>query len=164
MPRPLTKQQRGFRQFVIVLRTVARETSRILAIAEMLSPALRSFLAVSFCSSVRAWGLPICAPLALAACSPALVRSDMSARSYSAKDAAIWKNILPRAVEVSMPSLRDWKCTPLACRSSRVATRSLRDLPSLSMLATTRVSPRPRPRLQAFHSGRSMFAPVACSW
>ena len=89
MPRPLTKQQRGFRQFVIVLRTVARETSRILAIAEMLSPALRSFLAVSFCSSVRAWGRPIFAPLALAACSPALVRSDMSARSYSANEAAI---------------------------------------------------------------------------
>ena len=74
---------------VTALRTVARDTSRILAIAETLSPALCSFLAVSFCSSVSAWGLPIFAPLARAACSPALVRSDMSARSYSANEAAI---------------------------------------------------------------------------
>ena len=66
------------------LRTVARETPRILAIDETLCPEARKRRAVAFCSSVRAGGLPILVPLALAVCSPALVRSDMSARSYSA--------------------------------------------------------------------------------
>ena len=39
---------------VDALRTVARETPRILAIAEMLSPVLCTRLAVAFCSSVWA--------------------------------------------------------------------------------------------------------------
>ena len=43
---------------VDALRTVARETPRILAIAEMLSPVLCTRLAVAFCSSVWAGGCP----------------------------------------------------------------------------------------------------------
>ena len=96
------------------------------------------------------WGLPILVPLALAVCSPALVCSDMSVRSYSANAEEIWQNILPRAVVVSIPSLRDRKCMPRFSRFSSVPTRPLRDLPSRSILTTTRVSPRPRSRLRAF--------------
>ena len=71
------------------LRTVARETPRTLAIDETLCPEARKRRAIAFCSAVRAGGLPICEPLALATRRPALVRSDISTRSYSANEAAI---------------------------------------------------------------------------
>lgn len=67
---------------------------------------------MAFCSSVRDGGLPILFLLVLAVCRPALVYSDMSARSYSANAEEIWKNILPRAVVVSIPSLGDESARP----------------------------------------------------
>jgi hypothetical protein len=69
------------------------------------------------------WLAPPVRPLARATASPALVRSEIRARSNSAKASMIWLIRRPAGVVVSVASVRPLKPTPRAWRSSNRASR-----------------------------------------
>ncbi|HEX2107945.1 MAG TPA: hypothetical protein VHF70_01535, partial [Rubrobacteraceae bacterium] len=67
-------------------------------------------------------------------CRPARVLSAMFSRSYSAKEASIWKMSLPDGVEVSMGSRPERKATPSFWSLSWASTMTSSLRPSLSSL------------------------------
>ena len=101
-------------------------------------------------------------PRARAAASPATVRSEMSARSNSAKAAKIPKTSFPDAVVVSIeaPSpVSTLRPMPRSVRSWTVLTRWRRSRPSRSSFHTRSVSPFRSAFRQAANCGRSSFLP-----
>ena len=81
---------------------------------------------------VFAFGLPPSRPLALAAWSPALVRSRIRSRSNSAREAKILKMSLPLLVVVSILSVRLLNPIFLLLRLVMVSSKCLSDLPKRS--------------------------------
>lgn len=121
---------------------VARPTFIILAIwstvTERDSYKRRTSL---ICFSSRLAGRPPVLPLALAASSPARVRSRIRSRSNWAKDPKMLNMRVPPGVLVSIASVSERNCTPLASKLLMSSTRFCRDRPSLSSFQTTTVSP-----------------------
>lgn len=86
-------------------------------------------------------GRPPFLPLALAATSPALVRSRIISLSNSANEAKILNVNLPVAVVVSMWSCRLTKLTPFSLNTATRSTRWRRERPRRSNFQTTTWSP-----------------------
>lgn len=143
---------------------VARPTFIILAIwstvTERDSYKRRTSL---ICFSLRLAGRPPVLPLALAASSPARVRSRIRSRSNWAKDPKMLNMRVPSGVLVSIASVSDRNCTPLASKLLMSSTRFCRDRPSLSSFQTTTVSPSRSRSSMWSSSGRWAFAPDATS-
>jgi hypothetical protein len=70
-------------------------------------------------------GLPDSFPLACAALMPALVRSEISARSSCATAPRTWRENMPWGVEVSMGSRKERKWAPLSSNRSMTSRMSL---------------------------------------
>ena len=115
------------------------------------------------CFSSRLDGRPPVLPLALAASSPARVRSRIRSRSNWANDPKILNMSVPPGVLVSIDSVSERNCTPLASKSLMSSTRFCRDRPSLSSFQTTTVSPSRSRSSMWSSSGRCAFAPDATS-
>lgn len=143
---------------------VARPTFIILAIwstvTERDSYKRRTSL---ICFSSRLAGRPPVLPLALAASSPARVRSRIRSRSNWAKDPKMLNMRVPPGVLVSIASVSERNCTPLASKLLMSSTRFCRDRPSLSSFQTTTVSPSRSRSSMWSSSGRWAFAPDATS-
>ena len=92
------------------------------------------------CRAVRALGLPPFRPLALAAVSPAVVRSLIRFLSNSASAPKIWKISLPPLVVVSIFSVRLLNPIPRPSSMVIVPIKSLRERPNRSKRQTTNVS------------------------
>ena len=143
---------------------VARPTFIILAIwstvTERDSYKRRTSL---ICFSSRLAGRPPVLPLALAASSPARVRSRIRSRSNWANDPKMLNMRVQPGVLVSIASVSERNCTPLASKLLMSSTRFCRDRPSLSSFQTTTVSPSRSRSSMWSSSGRWAFAPDATS-
>ena len=133
-----------------------------LQISLMLSlPSSARRFASSICPSVMLFFLPPLRPLALAAASPASVRSRMISRSSSAIDAVIRKKNFPIAEAVLICSFRLFSLTPRCFNSSASSIRCLVERLARSSFQITSVSPFLRWSRQLSHSGRFAFAPLS---
>ena len=132
------------------------QTSVILSL-----PSLARRFASSICPSVMLFFLPPLRPLALAAASPASVRSRMMSRSSSAIEAVMRKKNLPIAVEVSIFSFKLSNSTPRFFKSSANSIRCLVERLARSNFQMMSVSPFLRWSRQLSHSGRLAFAPLS---
>ena len=133
-----------------------------LQISLMLSfPSSARRFASSICPSLMLFFLPPLRPLALAAESPASVRSRMMSRSSSAINAVIRKKNFPIAVEVSIFSFKLSSSTPRFFKSSASSMRCFVERLARSNFQMTSVSPFLRWSRQLSHSGRLAFAPLS---
>lgn len=105
-------------------------------------------------------GRPPSRPCALAAASPARVRSTINSRSISASADITWKKNRPIALLVSILSVKEWKWAPRSCNSDINATRFFTLRPSLSNFQTTRVSPLFTYFNARFRPGRFAILPL----
>lgn len=108
-------------------------------------------------------GLPGSRPFALTALMPALVRSEINARSSCATAPSTWSENIPCGVAVSIGSRSERKCAFLAVRSSITSSRWLTDRASRSSRTTTSVSPSPISRSNLARGARARDAPEPCS-
>jgi hypothetical protein len=89
---------------------------------------------------------------------PALTRSTMSSRSYSARLASMPSISRPEVVAGSMPSEIERICTPRSRSIFTVLRTSSMERPSRSMRQTTTVSPSSAYSSSFFIPGRSIAA------
>lgn len=114
-------------------------------------------------SQARRPGLAPTRPLIRAAFRPALVRSEISARSRWVTAPSTWSENMPCGVLVSMRSRKLRKCVPAAANCSMTARRWLTERARRSSLTTTRVSLAWTELGRRAGIGRSQSAQEECS-
>ena len=107
-------------------------------------------------------GRPSRLPCRLARAKPAVTRSEILARSNSARAAKICSCSLPAGVVQSIPSPRLTNATPKACSSSSNVTRCFRLRPKRSSRQQIKTSNRRRraSRSRSSRAGRRSLAPL----